>query len=84
MVAFTRALRRNIRLEVLLAGVERAKTSEKWTQGYIPHPATWLNQDRCYDDDGGTGNVRARGAAAVQQWLNTVATGPKPIQKEDT
>lgn len=33
----------------ILAGVERAKTSRKWIDGYIEHPTTWLNGD-CWED----------------------------------
>jgi hypothetical protein len=29
---------------VILAGVERAKASRPWREGFIPHPATWLNR----------------------------------------
>lgn len=29
---------------VILAGVERAKASRQWREGFIPHPATWLNR----------------------------------------
>lgn len=34
---------------VLLAGVERAKASRAWAEGFIPHPTTWLRQGR-WDD----------------------------------
>jgi hypothetical protein len=33
----------------LLAAVERAKLSRQWLQGYVPNPATWLNQGRWMD-----------------------------------
>ena len=35
---------------VLLAGVERAKASREWGEGFIPHPTTWLNQGRWEDE----------------------------------
>lgn len=35
---------------VLLEGLERAKRSRKWLEGYIPNPATWLNQGRWEDE----------------------------------
>lgn len=35
---------------VILAGVERAKASRRWREGFIPNPATWLNQDRWTDE----------------------------------
>lgn len=34
----------------ILAGLERAKVSRKWDEGFIPNPATWLNQDRWLDE----------------------------------
>lgn len=34
---------------LILAGVERARSSRSWIDGYIPHPTTWLNQGR-WDD----------------------------------
>lgn len=37
-------------LDELLKVVERQKQSKQWQEGYIPHPATWLNQGR-WDDE---------------------------------
>ena len=34
---------------MILAGVERAKASRNWVDGYIPNPQTWLNQGRWED-----------------------------------
>lgn len=34
---------------VILAGLDRAKASRKWREGYIPNPTTWLNQGRWED-----------------------------------
>lgn len=34
---------------VLLAGVERAKASREWLDGFIPHPSSWLNGERWTD-----------------------------------
>ena len=34
---------------VIMAGIIRAQLSAKWLEGYIPNPATWLNQDRWED-----------------------------------
>jgi len=41
-------------LSAILAGLERAKTSEQWTRDdgkFIPYPATWLNAKGWEDDD---------------------------------
>jgi hypothetical protein len=35
---------------VILAGVERAKASRQWGEGFIPYPATWLNRGS-WDDE---------------------------------
>jgi len=43
-------------MQAILAGIERAKTSEQWTRDkgkYIPHPATWLNAKGWEDEEGG-------------------------------
>lgn len=34
----------------ILAGVERAKASRDWLNGYIPHPAKWLKERRWEDE----------------------------------
>jgi hypothetical protein len=36
--------------DVLLGAIERQKYSDKWRNGYIPNPTTWLNQGR-WDDE---------------------------------
>jgi len=41
-------------LAAILAGIERATTSESWTKDggrFIPHPATWLNAKGWEDED---------------------------------
>lgn len=41
-------------LAAILAGIERAKTSEQWTRDegkFIPYPATWLNAKGWEDED---------------------------------
>jgi hypothetical protein len=35
--------------KIILAGLERAKRSRQWAEGFIPHPKTWLHQDRWED-----------------------------------
>ena len=36
-------------LVILLQAIDRAKKGERWQRGYIPNPATWLNQGRWAD-----------------------------------
>ena len=40
-------------VDTLLAAVQQQKASEQWKRGYIPNPATWLNQGR-WEDEGET------------------------------
>lgn len=47
--AYDRALKRSD-AETIFAGLERAKTCRQWADGFIPHPTTWLNQDRWADE----------------------------------
>lgn len=46
--AFDRALKRGS-LEAMMAGIAAAKRSDKWRNGFVPNPATWLNGD-CWLD----------------------------------
>ena len=34
----------------ILSGIERSKPSQRWREGIIPNPSTWLNQGR-WDDE---------------------------------
>lgn len=35
---------------LMLAAIERQRQSRKWREGYIPNPATWLNDGRWQDE----------------------------------
>ena len=48
--AFTSFKLVKIDIEVLLNAVKQQKETSQWRSGYIPHPATWLNQGRWEDD----------------------------------
>jgi uncharacterized protein YdaU (DUF1376 family) len=50
------------------AGLEKWRTSDQWTRGVIPHPATWLNQKRWEDQDvpqGGSNAPKTNGKPSV-------------------
>ncbi len=48
-------------LAIMLAAVESAKRSDRWKGGFVPNPATWLNQDRWLDEtEPGNGFDRSR------------------------
>ena len=50
--AFAKALKKTT-ADTLISAVERQKYQEQWTKDdgtYIPHPATWLNQE-CWEDE---------------------------------
>ena len=79
--AFDRALR-STTLPVMLAAIERQKLSDQWRRGFIPHPATWLRQERWMDElplpspvgvSAGTYHYKggARDTAAVDEALRT-------------
>lgn len=36
--------------EGVMAALEKAKRSKAWSEGYVPMPTTWLNQER-WDDE---------------------------------
>jgi hypothetical protein len=43
----------NDSIDIILAGLERWKASRQWVKDggqFIPHPATWINQERWNDD----------------------------------
>ena len=49
--------KRRPELLVLIAAIEKQKQSKQWVEGIIPHPATWLNQERWDDNMGNTATV---------------------------
>lgn len=54
--------------EAVMAALEKAKRSKQWKDGYVPMPATWLNQERWLDewpeDDPSAPSSRSASAAA--------------------
>ena len=46
--------------DAILAGVERAKRSRAWIEGYIPHPTTWLNRGSWEDQPSETPIIELR------------------------
>ncbi len=66
----------------IMAGLDKWRTSDQWTRGVLPHPATWLNQKRWQDEDipqGGTNGNRNRSVAAVKPEAGKYAN-VKPIR----
>lgn len=56
-------------VQAILAGIERAKTSDQWVRDggrFIPHPATWLNAEG-WEDERAPGSAEPGG----QWWLAT-------------
>ncbi|KKL26427.1 hypothetical protein LCGC14_2395380 [marine sediment metagenome] len=41
---------KGVPIEAILAGITKWAASQKWAEGFIPLPATWLNQGRWKDD----------------------------------
>lgn len=48
--AFSAYKRAGVSNDILIAAVEKQKQSESWVRGYVPNPATWLNQGRWEDE----------------------------------
>ena len=55
---------KSVPLAEILEGITRWEHSEKWREGFIPMPATWLNQKRWRD----TPLVKSKQSAAQQLW----------------
>jgi hypothetical protein len=52
--AFDKRKVKALLLEQMLMAIEAQKQSSKWKGGYVPNPATWLNEGRWQDEtDGG-------------------------------
>ena len=50
--AFAKVLAKGVTLDTLLAAIAKQKRSQQWQKDagrFIPHPATWLNQERWND-----------------------------------
>ena len=50
--AFAKVLANGVTIDTLLAAIDRQKRSQQWQKDsgqFIPHPATWLNQERWTD-----------------------------------
>jgi hypothetical protein len=47
-------------IEELLTTVNEAMQSDRWQRGFIPNPATWLNQGRWADELPASGAHKAR------------------------
>lgn len=61
-------------IDDLLDAIDRAMKSQKWKDGFIPNPTTWLNQGR-WDDEPAT-------AIAVQPKAQ-VKVEPRPVQRQE-
>ena len=58
--AFTSFKAVKVDVEVLIDAIQKQKETSQWKSGYIPHPATWLNQGR-WEDDVEALNVKRNG-----------------------
>ena len=58
--AFTSFKAVKVDVEVLIDAIKQQKETSQWKSGYIPHPATWLNQGR-WEDDVEALNVKRNG-----------------------
>ena len=51
--------RKHPALEDVLTALEWQQESDQWKKGYIPHPATYLNQGRWMDVNPAIGDIRS-------------------------
>lgn len=62
--AFDKAIKKTT-LSVMLMALKWQKQSEQWLGGFIPHPSTWLNQER-WDDEPPPPSLNKKNARAVR------------------
>jgi hypothetical protein len=48
---------------------ERQRRDQRWLDGYIPNPTTYLNQERWEDEFSAPGGRGKQGASGVDEWL---------------
>lgn len=76
-------------LEIILASLEQQKKMEQWQEPqFIPHPATWLNQERWCDEvivsekeklfGGLSTHVRERVKTRIQEFKHNLNREPSP------
>lgn len=66
-------------LPEILHGIARWCGSRKWQEGFIPNPATWLNQRRWEDDPPGPsplGQKTAGNVDALRRAAERIRGGP--------
>lgn len=72
--AFDKALSK-IDVGTMLRALAWQRNTEQWQRGVIPHPATWLNQERWSDEPIVTakkiGRLESQQAQAVEQFQKT-------------
>lgn len=69
--SFEKAIKSGVTLEVLISAVKQQRESIQWQKGggqFVPHPATWLNQQRWEDEVDNVGGADGTGT-------NTNGTG---------
>jgi phage replication O-like protein O len=83
--AAIRAYRSHIKqippIEQLLAIVDRQKQTDQWKRGYIPNPATWINQGR-WDDDITSMDGGQNGSTGTRKIYNRQGQGISTRQRE--
>jgi hypothetical protein len=67
--AYKRAQTRATQTEIM-AGLSRAPAGKAWAGGYIPHPATWLNEDRWLDEPETTAAILPFAIAEPKKWAS--------------
>lgn len=66
---------KKVPIEVILQGLEKWERSQKWADGFIPMPATWLNQGRWKDDPEQYGGTELPGVGAALRVAEDIRKG---------
>ncbi|MCP4640625.1 MAG: hypothetical protein GY851_09340 [bacterium] len=74
-------------LPALLNALDRAKRSKQWADGFIPHPATWLNGERWNDEPQKAPAAQCRpdprDGLAAALYDKPDAPAPEPMTREE-
>lgn len=61
--------------EILHDVRERQRRDQRWLDGYVPNPTTYLNQERWEDEFGAPGGTAGSKISGVDRWLENQAAG---------
>lgn len=63
-IAFDKAVKK-VSIHAMFAALEWQRQTDQWLEGIIPHPATWLNQER-WDDERPVSKLSGKNAKTMK------------------